>query len=130
MGTISKVPYAEPTWLTPGYYSPYYKEVRPDIIFYSIRQSRLSISKGHRRLQTEFRKFCEEIVGPDAQAREDDGKRPSQNVFDEMAKTNIIAMRMGPGPHLKGLELMGGIVKPEEASCSMSDPARNITLSL
>lgn len=23
-------------------------------------------------------------------------------------------MRMGPGKHLKGLELMGGIVKPEE----------------
>jgi len=31
-----------------------------------------------------------------------------------MAKLNIIAMRLGPGPHLKGLELMGGIVKPEE----------------
>jgi len=27
-GTLSKVPYAEPTWLTPGYYSPYYKDVR------------------------------------------------------------------------------------------------------
>lgn len=26
-GTISNVPYAEPTWLTPGYHSPYYKEV-------------------------------------------------------------------------------------------------------
>ena len=27
-GDISLVPYAEPTWLTPGYYSPYFKEVR------------------------------------------------------------------------------------------------------
>ena len=26
-GEISLVPYAEPTWLTPGYYSPYFKEV-------------------------------------------------------------------------------------------------------
>lgn len=69
-------------------------------------------------MQIEFRKFCEEIVGPDAQAREEDGKRPSQHVFDEMAKLNIIAMRMGPGPHLKGLELMGGVVKPEEVSLS------------
>lgn len=31
-----------------------------------------------------------------------------------MAKCNLPAMRMGPGKHLKGLELMGGIVKPEE----------------
>ena len=27
-GEVSLVPYAEPTWLTPGYYSPYFKEVR------------------------------------------------------------------------------------------------------
>jgi hypothetical protein len=27
---------------------------------------------------------------------------------------NMIAMRLGPGEHLKGLALMGGIVKPEE----------------
>jgi cytochrome b involved in lipid metabolism len=25
-GDLSKVPYAEPTWLTSGYYSPYFKE--------------------------------------------------------------------------------------------------------
>ncbi|KAF9048416.1 acyl-CoA dehydrogenase [Panaeolus papilionaceus] len=94
-GELSKVPYAEPTWLTPGYHSPYYKD-------------------HHRKFQVAFRKFVEEIILPDARAREEDGKRPSQKVFDEMAKFNIIAMRLGPGPHLKGLELMGGIVKPEE----------------
>jgi hypothetical protein len=27
-GELSKVPYAEPTWLSEGYYSPYYKQVR------------------------------------------------------------------------------------------------------
>ena len=27
-GKLSKVPYAEPSWLADGYYSPYYKEVR------------------------------------------------------------------------------------------------------
>jgi hypothetical protein len=26
-GELSKVPYAEPTWLSEGYYSPYYKDV-------------------------------------------------------------------------------------------------------
>jgi hypothetical protein len=30
VGQISKVPYAEPTWLAEGYHSPYYKEVRVD----------------------------------------------------------------------------------------------------
>ncbi|KAF6757255.1 acyl-CoA dehydrogenase [Ephemerocybe angulata] len=94
-GELSKVPYAEPTWLSSGYHSPYFKD-------------------HHRKFQVAFRKFVEDVILPDAQAREEDGKRPSQYVFDEMAKLNIIAMRMGPGPHLKGLELMGGIVKPEE----------------
>lgn len=28
VGALSEVPYAEPTWLTKGYHSPYYKEVR------------------------------------------------------------------------------------------------------
>ena len=51
---------------------------------------------------------------PDAQAREEDGKRPNPNTFLEMGKLNIIAMRLGPGPHLKGRTLMGGIVQPEE----------------
>lgn len=32
-------------------------------------------------------------------------------MFSEM---NIHAMRLGPGKHLKGLTLMGGLVKPEE----------------
>ena len=27
-GDLSKVPYGEPTWLTPGFKSPYFKEVR------------------------------------------------------------------------------------------------------
>ncbi|KAF8962777.1 acyl-CoA dehydrogenase/oxidase [Flammula alnicola] len=68
----------------------------------------------HRRFQTAVRKFVEEVVFPDAQAREEDGTRASQSVFDAMAKMNLIAMRLGPGKHLKGRVLMGGIVKPEE----------------
>jgi hypothetical protein len=55
---------------------------------------------------------------PDAHAREEDGKRPSQSCFDEMAKLNITAMRMGPGKHLQGRVLMNGVVKPEEVFCS------------
>ena len=63
-----------------------------------------------------MRKFVEEVIFPDAQAREEDGKMPSRHVFDEMAKLNIIAMRLGPGKHLQGRLLMNGVVKPEEVS--------------
>ncbi|TFK45377.1 acyl-CoA dehydrogenase NM domain-like protein [Heliocybe sulcata] len=94
-GELSKVPYAEPTWLSEGYYSPYYKDT-------------------HRALQKALREFVDEVVYPDAQAREEDNKRPSLSVIDEMAKRELHAMRMGPGKHLKGRTLMGGIVKPEE----------------
>ncbi|KAF8986585.1 peroxisomal acyl-CoA-dehydrogenase [Cyathus striatus] len=94
-GELSKVPYGEPTWLSEGYHSAYYSE-------------------NHRRFQKAVRKFVDEVVAPDAQAREEDGKPPSKSVLEAMSKLNIHAMRMGPGKHLKGRELMGGLVKPEE----------------
>ncbi|OJA14126.1 hypothetical protein AZE42_05033 [Rhizopogon vesiculosus] len=92
-GKLSDVPYAEPTWLSAGYYSAYFKE-------------------SHRRLQAAMRTFMDEVVTPDL--REEDGKRPSAHVIKAMAELNIHAMRMGPGKHLKGLVLMGGAVSPEE----------------
>ncbi|GAW05231.1 acyl- - peroxisomal [Lentinula edodes] len=95
IGDISKVPYAEPTWLTEGYYSPYYTE-------------------NHRELQRAVRRFTDEYLVPDALAREEDGKRPDQKVLDKMAELELHAMRLGPGKHLQGRTLMGGIVKPEE----------------
>ncbi|TFY56995.1 hypothetical protein EVG20_g8714 [Dentipellis fragilis] len=94
-GALSKVPYAEPTWLSDGYHSPYFNE-------------------GHRKFQKVMRQFVDEYVYPDAQARELDEKRASQEVIDKMAELNLHAMRLGPGKHLKGLTLMNGLVKPEE----------------
>ncbi|PIL29791.1 hypothetical protein GSI_07997 [Ganoderma sinense ZZ0214-1] len=94
-GKVSQVPYAEPSWLADGYYSPYFKE-------------------SHRKLHKAVREFVDNIVYPDAQERELDGKRPSQSVLDKMTEVELHAMRMGPGKHLKGRTLMGGIVKPEE----------------
>ncbi|KAF8149866.1 peroxisomal acyl-CoA-dehydrogenase [Crassisporium funariophilum] len=94
-GELSKVPYAEPSWLSDGYHSPYYTE-------------------NHKKFQKVVRKFFDEIVTPDAALREEDGKPPSKSVLQAMAKLNLHAMRMGPGKHLQGLVLMGGIVKPEE----------------
>ncbi|ETW83102.1 hypothetical protein HETIRDRAFT_433781 [Heterobasidion irregulare TC 32-1] len=94
-GQLSKVPFAEPTWLSEGYHSPYYKE-------------------SHRRLQQAMRQLVDDVIYPDAQAREEDGKRPSLDVIHKMADLNIHAMRMGPGKHLKGLTLVNGLIKPEE----------------
>jgi hypothetical protein len=79
-----------------------------------------------------MRKFVDEVIYPDAQAREDDGKRASMDVLNAMAyakmlfhrwyrlklmrnrQVNLNAMRLGPGKHLQGRTLMDGIVKPEE----------------
>jgi hypothetical protein len=41
--------------------------------------------QSHRKLQEAMRQFTDEIIYPDAQAREADGKPPSQVVFDKMA---------------------------------------------
>jgi len=38
------------------------------------------------------------------------GKHSSNHIYRE---TNVIAMRLGPGKHLKGRKLLGG-VEPEE----------------
>ncbi|KAG5354115.1 hypothetical protein C0989_007476 [Termitomyces sp. Mn162] len=95
VGELSKVPYAEPTWLSDGYFSPYYTE-------------------NHRKFQKAVRKFVDEIITPDAIAREADGKPPSKSVIEAMEKMNFHAMRMGPGKHLKGLKLMDGLVTPEQ----------------
>jgi hypothetical protein len=35
-------------------------------------------------------------------------------MFEYIREMNIHAMRLGPGKHLKGLTLLGGLVKPEE----------------
>ncbi|KAJ7274448.1 acyl-CoA dehydrogenase/oxidase [Mycena haematopus] len=94
-GSLSAVPYAEPTWLSPGYHSPYYKE-------------------HHHRFRAAVRTFVDEVVFPDAQTRELDGGRPSQRIFDEMARLNLTAMRVGPGKHLQGRVLMDGIISVEE----------------
>ncbi|KIL64484.1 hypothetical protein M378DRAFT_186732 [Amanita muscaria Koide BX008] len=95
VGELSKVPYAEPTWLSQGYHSPYYTEK-------------------HRQFQKAVRKFVDEVVLPDAIVREQDGKPPSKSVIEAMSQLNFHAMRMGPGKHLKGRVLLNGLVKPEE----------------
>lgn len=94
-GDLSQVPYGEPLWLRPLFKSPYYKE-------------------SHRKLQSAMRVFTDKYVRPEARQKEQDGTYISQELINRMAETNILAMRMGPGKHLKGRTLLGGVVKPEE----------------
>lgn len=95
LGGLSPVPYAEPLWLRPEFKSPYYTE-------------------SHRRLQRAIREFTEKYISPEAHEKERDGSYISQELIDRMAETNILAMRLGPGKHLHGRKLLGGVVDGKE----------------
>ncbi|KAF5341546.1 hypothetical protein D9758_012578 [Tetrapyrgos nigripes] len=94
LNAISKIPYAEPSWLT-NLPSPYYKP-------------------HHFEFLQAYRSFIRGVVLPDARAREEDGKPPSQHVLKEMARLNIPAMRLGRGEHLKGRKLMDGVITEDQ----------------
>lgn len=96
MGSISKVPFAEPSHLQ-GMKSPYFKE-------------------SHVALRKAMRKVMAEEVAEEALACEASSKPPSVEMRKRMGELGIIAMVQGPGDHLKYAPngLMGGIVKPEE----------------
>lgn len=89
-GDLSRVPYGEPTWLSPEFTSPYYNE-------------------SHHRLREEMRKFVETKLMPEAQAHEVSGKEASAQVKKDMAESKLNHMRLGPGKHLHGMTLMGGL---------------------
>ncbi|KAH7148489.1 acyl-CoA dehydrogenase/oxidase [Dactylonectria macrodidyma] len=94
-GDLSQVPYAEPLWLSPSFKSPYYNE-------------------SHRRLQRAIREFTDKYLYPEAQECEATGRFISQEMIERMSKLGILHMRLGPGKHLHGVELMNGAVKGEE----------------
>ncbi|KAJ3330348.1 hypothetical protein HDU76_005894 [Blyttiomyces sp. JEL0837] len=64
-----------------------------------------------------FRKACREFydreIMPDSVSMEAMGERPDDEAYLKMGKFGLLACRMGPGDHLKGFNLPGG-VKPEE----------------
>ena len=65
-GQLSKVPYAEASWLSNGFFTPYY-------------------SDNHRKFHSALRKFLMQVVQPEAIRCEENGKRISQQVVDQMA---------------------------------------------
>ena len=91
-GDLSPVPYAEPLWLKPEFKSPYYNE-------------------SHKRLQRAMRKFVDTHITPEAEEKEKDGTYVSQELIDKMAAANLLAMKMGPGEHLQGRDLLHGAMK-------------------
>jgi Cytochrome b5-like Heme/Steroid binding domain len=70
---ISQVPYAEPTWLASGFHNPYY-------------------SDSHRKFHAAMRKFFVEVISPDAQACEENGKRASLSVLTKMAYVSLASV--------------------------------------
>ena len=61
-----------------------------------------------------MRLFVDTEVYPVAQECEKTGKHIPQDLIDKMSKKGILHMRLGPGKHLHGVELMDGVVKGEE----------------
>jgi len=79
----------------PGYFSPYYND-------------------NHKKFQKVVRQFFEVVVAPEAARAEESGNRIPQEIVNQLGETNIIAMRLGPGKHLRGRILMNGATSPEE----------------
>jgi hypothetical protein len=98
-GALSAVPYAEPAWLAKGFHSPYYKDVRAAVC-QNRRAGPLTgcWAQSHRKLQAALRTFVDEVVYPDAQLHEEDGKRPTQSVLDAMACVRARSSLTPPRP--------------------------------
>ncbi|KAK4055846.1 hypothetical protein OIO90_003101 [Microbotryomycetes sp. JL221] len=91
-GSLSVVPYGEPTWLIEPFKTPYFDD-------------------SHRALQKEMRYFFDTYIKAEAREREVSAEKPSKEVYELLGseKWEINAMRMGPGKHLHGRTLPGGV---------------------
>jgi predicted heme/steroid binding protein len=94
-GDLSLVPYGEPTWLMPQFRSPYYKN-------------------SHYALQKAMRVFVDTYITPEAAEKEKSGEFISDELLKRMYEAGITQTRFGPGKHLHGVEVLGGVVKGEE----------------
>mmetsp|Transcript_43529 Transcript_43529/g.109857 ORF Transcript_43529/g.109857 Transcript_43529/m.109857 type:complete len:528 (-) Transcript_43529:14-1597(-) len=95
-GSISRVPYAEPPFWRDGWTSPYYNE-------------------SHREFRSRVRAFLQGEIKPEALMYEQMDKPPRKEMFAMLGQKNLLAARLGPGPHLHGLDIMG--VPGEQFDC-------------
>ncbi|KAJ3325513.1 hypothetical protein HDU76_013160 [Blyttiomyces sp. JEL0837] len=92
-GDISRVPYGESSfWM--GMKSPYYNET-------------------HVAFRKAVRHFVDTELKPHAAQLEEEGGKMPKEIYQAMGRFGLLASRIGPGAHLKGFNLPGG-VKPEE----------------
>ncbi|OAA33455.1 Acyl-CoA dehydrogenase/oxidase [Moelleriella libera RCEF 2490] len=68
----------------------------------------------HRRLQRALRRFVDDHLLAEAQDCETSGRPISQAMIDLMSRKGILHMRLGPGSHLHGVDLMDGAVAGDE----------------
>jgi alkylation response protein AidB-like acyl-CoA dehydrogenase/cytochrome b involved in lipid metabolism len=94
-GDLSLVPYGEPTWLRPEFHSPYYND-------------------SHRKLQKAIRLFVDTYVTPEAEESERTGAHISQELINRMSEAGILHMRIGPGKHMHGVKLLGGVMMGDD----------------
>jgi hypothetical protein len=92
-GAISRVPYAE---------SPFFQNL-PSAYF----------KPSHMAFKKALREFMDTVVRPEAIVNDADGKPPSKELFEKAGEYGLLAARIGPGAHLKGRKLPGGVT-PEE----------------
>ncbi|KAJ1557722.1 hypothetical protein HK096_005705, partial [Nowakowskiella sp. JEL0078] len=90
---VSRVPYSESSYWG-GFRSPYYND-------------------SHKRFREALRKFFDEFVIEEARSGESADKVPSLDLFKKLGNAGIFAARVGPGAHLKGFNLPGGIQSEE-----------------
>ena len=92
LGDLSQVPYGEPTWLVDGFTSPYFND-------------------SHRTFQKACREFIEKHIAPEAIEHEKTNERPTRELIRLLGSdgVHINAMRLGPGKHLHGKKLLGGV---------------------
>ncbi|KAG6003763.1 hypothetical protein E4U21_001766 [Claviceps maximensis] len=85
----------EPQWLVQHFKNPYFND-------------------SHRRLQRAMKEFTDEQhMLSEAQEREATGRPIGQDMIDLMSKKGILHMKLGPGKHLHGVNLLEGAVKGE-----------------
>jgi hypothetical protein len=65
-------------------------------------------SESHFKLRLAVRKICDSLA-IEAREFEDAGTKPSDEFMAKMGENHLLAMNIGPGPHLHGMILPGGI---------------------